>query len=332
MTFLPWQKLTGVFLLSLILSITLQIYIGNANIYFSREASGNSYWVDQHEGVLRNQLPNGKTWDGIGMNGVNIRIGVVYFADWISKFIRWPIMKTYRWIDNCFLVATFFFLYFVLELWLGSNRAFIGVFYYAFSQITSYFPLHWHPWDRPSHFLWLLSLFLLFKKRDILLWLIVMLGMLIKYDLIMISGVYFLANISKTNWRKPLVVSCLLFFSCASLLWLLIQIFPGGFPDTAKGESHFSKLIAFNIQKFLEVPLAYPPLLVFSLPLLLGFWGWKKASQFEKSGYLIGSFALPGYFCTSYFGETRAEMPLLLMILPCALRAINQSSTSHLNH
>jgi len=102
------------------------------------------------------------------------------------------------------------------------------------------------------------------------------------------------------------------------LLIILTKLRPNGFSSDFLTAS-YKTIINGNLLYIKQYGFSYPPFLVFVFPLLGGLLGLKKMELFSKACFIIGVLALPSYFVSSWFHETRAEMPILLLLLPGAL-------------
>ena len=79
-----------------------------------------------------------------------------------------------------------------------------------------------------------------------------------------------------------------------------------------------------NLQRMVQLarffpPIAYPPVLVFLLPVILIAIRIPKDDRFLRGAIIYAGVLLCYFFVASHFEEVRAEIPFLLMILPAAL-------------
>src|SRR5437773_6978260 len=84
-------------------TLTLQEWVGSATIY-SREFENRR--TEAHGFVLNNQLPPEGTWSSRGMNGTNIRIGVVYLAAGLHRASGLRLATLYKAIDSVAMVLS----------------------------------------------------------------------------------------------------------------------------------------------------------------------------------------------------------------------------------
>ena len=320
-------QLSYILLLGIVLTITLQVFIGKPVLYNLRQG----YWKDSsiklHNGILTNQLPEGTTWESLGANTTNLRVGVVFFAELLHRVSHKSIFSIYYWIDNIALVLNFILIFIVLSFVVNVEWALIGSLFFYFCQITTYFNHYFHPWDRISLSFWILLLGLIYKSThhnlNRIIFLVFLMGLFVKYDLIIISGVVTLFFMFTQPRTKKVFLGPVMFIVGFTSLLIFTKFRPGGDPLSLTTLSIYNPVIRLvingNISYIKQYGFSYPPFLVFIFPLLGGLLGFKKMEVFSKACFIIGALALPCYFMTSWFHETRAEMPLLLLLLPGSL-------------
>ena len=301
--------------LSAVLTLILQGWVGLITIY-SEDMKDKRILV--HEMILNNQLPDeGKTWRDYGANSVNIRIITVYIAEGLHHVSKIPVLKIYFIIDTLSLFITFLLLFYFLRKWVNPASSLIGVFYYACVCIMTYFLFYFHPWDRLSMVMWLILLILLKEDHLISFGILLIITMAIKFDVILLPGLYWLIKVSKSNWKRVTFITLILFICTFGTYWLLRIIFPGGFAQDGLEVLLFQ--IEKNISVMLSYNLRYPPLLGFVIPILLAFYTIKSKDRFTQASAIFGVLLLLVFFLNSNFIEIRAEMPVLVLLMPAAL-------------
>jgi len=239
-------------LISLCVTIILQKWVGIPNLYQSRQGYWKENTLSLHLAILKNKTPEGKAWSDLGANGTNHRFFTVLVVDTLSKLSKKTIFSVYKWVDNFFIFVNLILLYLFLCQILGKPIALMGMLLFSVFQIPTFFYHYFHPWDRPSQFFWILSLWMLSKQRLGLLFIFFFLGFLIKYDVIMLSAVSFLFLFLSQERRKALLVSGGLFF-LGLFIWLgMFYFLPNGYPEFSAGWERQYNLIQANLKQFFD--------------------------------------------------------------------------------
>lgn len=302
---------TAVFvLLSVFIALMNTKYVGEHTIY-----SGESREVRLrfHQNLLTNTAPpNG--WGAVGANGTNIRVGVVYVADAVSRLSGIDVLKVYRLLDLTFLSVLLVGLGLYLKRLTDPGMALIGYLYVAAMLPLTYEFHAFHPWDRVSWVLWLIGIWFCYTDRPVLLGLTVVVGVVVKYDIVVLPLLYALTHLRRTAYVRPLLVTGLTTtVGLAVYVTLLINI-PGG--NEPRG---VLTQLSRNLSQFLESPLIYPPVMVFAIPIGLAVLGWRNADRFARASSAMAALTAVPLVALTNFQEIRAEVMLLLLLLPCAL-------------
>lgn len=307
-----WTK-NGIVLVILCAMITIvqSYYVGDLTIYSSAlEAKREAL----HHAILNNTPMEG-TWSDSGANGVNIRMLAVYSSEFFHTLTGLSYLKIYKLIDMISIFLTLLLLFPFLLKWVSPTYSIIALLY-----IGAIFPLtyafgYFHPWDRLGLLLWLVFIWTIREEKFIFSVPILIVAVLNKYDSVVLPGLYFLSCFSITNWRPVLARTLAMFTIAFGVFFLLRWSFPGGFEDKDLIELFFR-----NVRQFLEKNISYPPLLGFSLPALFTMIGWSSADRYSRACTVL-AFAIllgPLLFRTN-FHEMRAEMGVLLLMLPTAM-------------
>ena len=305
-----------------VLTLTLQSAVGSLSIY---SESVESRRLQAHETILHNQLPdNVSSWGELGANGTNIRIASVYLAEGIHELFGISVIHSYWMIDTISLFLALFLLFFFLRHWLPSQYAALGLIYVGSILPLTYLFTLFHPWDRLSLLSWVVLLMLVRSRRFLLLGLCLALSVPIKYDVVLLPGLYWMAHLSRSRFVRTSLETTVLFSISFGMYFLLRTMFPGGFEG-----GNMADLIAENLQRLVDLamyfpPVAYPPFLVFLLPVLLVIFRFPKDDQFLRAGIIYASVLICYFFARSHFEEVRALIPLMLMILPAALLSLQE--------
>jgi hypothetical protein len=304
-----------------VLTLTMQSSVGGMSIY------SESYEVRRlqaHDSILNNQLPVGaESWNSIGGNGTNIRIAAVYLAEAMHQVLGISVIHSYWFIDTVSLFLALFLLYFFLSNWLPRHYAALGVIYVGSVLPLTYLFVLFHPWDRLSLLSWVVLFMLVRSRRTLILGVVLALSVSIKYDVVLLPGLYWLAHVSRARFTRTTLETAALFVVSFGVYFGLRAMLPGGFG----GGPGMAALMVENLQRFVQLavyfpPVAYPPILVFLLPVLLIVSRFPKDDQFLRAGIVFAGALICYFFIASHFEEVRAHMPLLLLILPAALLSL----------
>lgn len=313
---MKYRGLILLFLLTGVVSLLSTKWVGGSTIY-SREREADRLFM--HKAVLENRLPEGRTWESYGANGLNIRIAVPYAVDAIHRRTGVGVLAIYRLVDLLciFVFLNLHFLY--LRHWFGSTYCLIATLFMAALLPLTYLFHDFQGWDRPSCVLWILLLILLRDRRLTLFTAVLVLSVFVKFDTILLPLLHWLCRVTRTRFWRPSLEAAGLFALTFGLYYGLQELLPGGVEPRS-----YSGYIAGNTRSLLENHVASPPLLVFLIPVLLAATGWRDGDRFQRSAALFAlSMAVVLYVMTN-FREVRAAMPLLFLLSPLALAGLRR--------
>jgi len=301
-----------------VIAVTLQAWVGPLTIYHSDLTEKREI---MHDAILANDPPPGG-WHAMGANGINIRIVAPNLAELAHRVTKIPLSRVYQIVETIALFSALLLLFPLLRRWLPPEYCVIGVLYVGVCLVLTYFLHFFHPEDRLSLVAWISLLLLLRGGRMLLFTACMLIGIAIKWDMVLAPALYWLNTVTRTSWRRPTAVTILLFaisFGFAGLLRLVI--FPGGFDkyDELGIVSQVIHQIAYNLGVMLDYHIAYPPLLVFAIPTILAVRGLRGAPRFVIASFAFGFLLAVPFFVLSNFIEVRAQMASLVMIAPAAL-------------
>ncbi len=309
-----WVKIGLLLLLSAILTLILQEWVGRDSIYSEAYAEKRLLY---HGMILNNNVPAGKTWSDYGAGGINIRVFTVYLVELLHRVSGFSIAKLYRVVDSVSMFLFFPLLFYFLSRWYSSVYCLIGILFFACASILTYYLYFFHPCDRLSLLCWLVLLILLLDNRLILFAFILAITMTVKYDVILLPALYWMYNVSQDNWKQVSTVTAILFLMTCGIFLALRTLLPGGFremnPELRWWQitSNWKDIVALNVR--------YPPFLGFILPLILALYKPFARDRFIWSSAVFGIGLLIPFFLASNFQEIRAEMPVMILIMPSAL-------------
>jgi hypothetical protein len=301
-----------------IIAVILQAWIGPLTIYHGDLGEKREI---MHDAILANEPPPGG-WHAIGANGINIRVVAPGLAELAHRVTNISVSRIYRIVDTIALFSVLLLLLPFLRRWLPPEYCVIGVLYVGVCLVLTYFLHFFHPEDRLSLLAWISLLLLLRDGRMVLFTVGMLIGIAIKWDMVLAPALYWLNTVTRTSWRRPTAVTVLLFAISFGMVGLLrIVIFPGGFDkyDELGIVSQVIHQIVYNLGVMLDHHIAYPPLLVFALPAILAVRGLREAPRFVIASFAFGILLAVPFFILSNFIEVRAQMASLVMIAPAAL-------------
>ncbi len=288
----------------------VQSWVGDATIYSSARASEREL---MHWRILHNQAPPGGSWGSVGANGVNVRIGVVYLAEWMRELTGFRLTKVYKIIDTVALVVFLPLLFAFVRRW--ANRAtslavLAGVC--ALLPLT-YFLYYYHPWDRLSTLAWLVGFWLIATKRPWWLAALLLPATLVKYDIGMLAGLYWLTWVDRKHWLRVSLLTTLCVITGIGTFVALRIMLPGGF----EGRSLIDQIVR-NVRVFAALNIVWPPLLFFAPLAIPASLGLRRGDRTVRTFAAFGVFFILFAAITVNLAEVRALTPALIALLPAA--------------
>jgi len=310
-----WIKGVLLVLLAFVLTIVQANFVGDITIYSLNSAPERE---TGHEDIIHNQAPAGG-WDAKGENGVNIRIGVPYLVEFLHRATNIGVLQLYKGVDLAFLWLGFLLLFVYLRRWFSPAESLFALVYLA-AILPLTFAFHsYQPWDRASFVAWVCGFWAARDQRFWAFFAITIAAVIIKYDAILLPGLYFLAHVKWQNWRKIFLQSFLVGATLLAIFVALRILLPGGFEPR-----DVTATVLRNIRLILGNPLFYAPSLAFALPLLLATLGYGAADRFMRASlWFAGLVAIP-MFITTNFEEVRAEQMLFPLLAPAALLGLRR--------
>jgi hypothetical protein len=274
-----------------------------------------------HEAVLKNRLPEGRTWESYGANSFNIRIAVPYAVEAIHRLTGMGVLKIYRLIDLVciFVFLNLYFLY--LRHWFDWTWCAMAMLFIAALLPMTYLFHFFHGWDRPSCVLWIVLLTFLRDRRLLLFTVVLVLSVFVKFDTILLPLLYWLCLVTPARFWRTSLEAAGLFALTFGIYYGLQKFLPGGAePRDLAG------YVTGNTRSLLENHVAFPPLLMFSLPALLAILGWKRGDRFQRAAALFTLPMIAVLYVMTIFIEVRAEMPLFFLLSPLAIAGLQRAT------
>ena len=314
----PYLRAILLFIVAAVLTLVLQCWVGNTTIYRDDLEAKRA---EMHVAILKNEPPRGEPWHHIGANGDNTRVLTVYVAELIRRSTALSLRKTYFIIETTSLFLVFIVLFFYCRRWVAEPYCVIGLLYFGCMAVLTYHFHFFHPWDRPWILSWMVLVMLIWDGRLLSLACLLPIAVANKWDIAVLPGLYWLTYVSTTNWRRVTLTTATLMAVSLGTFGLLIAARPGGFDL----ERTVSQQLALNWLDFIGVKLAYPPLLLFTLPFVLAAFGVSGADRRVKASALFGVLLLVPLVAKTNAVEVRAEMAPFVLMLPAALLGLSRA-------
>jgi hypothetical protein len=321
-----WQlyRVAGAILLvtlALFAAVTMQRWVGGETIY-AKELEARR--LQLHIAILNNRPPPAQTWESLGAQYTNVRIGSVWLAEGVHRAIGMSIAKTYFVIDTLFLWITLMLLVVLLEEWVDCVYSLLGLLYFISVLPLTYIFYYFHPWDRPSQALWVLLLLCVKKQWKGRFATVLAVSMFVKYDTVLAPMLYWLGSVRRDRVKQATIFAAVMFAMSFGILYFLVATFPQGASVPRDIDFAITK-VSRNLKYMIQSHVMYPPVLAHLLPAVLVPFGWNRADQTARAAALFGGFCLlPIWFIESNFEEVRAEMALIILLLPTALLGLQR--------
>jgi hypothetical protein len=297
------------FFISCVVALIQTNYVGSSTIY-------KEEWVKPrmllHDAILNNEVPDGKTWRDLGANGTNLRVGVIYLAEFLSQSLNIHISTSYKYIDMISLVLAIMLIFKLLLRFVKIEEALIGVLFIAAILPMTYSFHYFHPWDRISLVLWLVMFISIFSNKPLLLASTMVLAILVKSDAMVIPLMYFLVHIGRDNYLRIFIISFVLTILSFGEVLILREVL-------MHEASRNAGQIIQNYHHLLHHNITHPAVLGLALPVILSIYAFKKSDRLIQGATLFGLILLLPHLTMVNFREIRAQMPVLVALLPGAL-------------
>ncbi len=305
-------------LLAATITLALQAWLGAVTIY-SPDLDGIR--LTMHRAIIANTPPEGG-WAAIGGAAVNIRITAVHAAQLLHEASGFSILRSYMILDTVFLFIALIGIALYLQRWMSPAWCLLGMLYSASILPLSYFEHFFHPWDRMHLVVWLLILAAIRDARFWGVFLGLAAAMTIKFDTVLIALLYGMTHIGRDRVARTLI-------ECAALVvvaWAVLAVLHWALPAPAE-PARFSvalavEHIAMNLQQLATLNVRHPVLLAWGPMALFAFWGLRRRPRFVIAGVAFALVLSVVWGSFTVFREMRAQMPLLLLLLPPALMTL----------
>jgi hypothetical protein len=315
-----FRELFVVVLISAVSAVATTSIIGDLTVYAPENDEKRR---QMHAAMLENVPPEGKTWDDVGANNLNVRVAIVLLADGISNLTGQHVDFVYRAIDLSCLFAALLLIYHLLKTRFVPFIAFGGLLLTCTLLPLTMLDHYFHPWDRPMLLLWAAMIWATTQNRLFVFGLLYALAVAIKLDALMAVGMVWFARVKLDDWLRPTLETTALALVGATVLFVLLTLFPGG-----QEHIDIARQLGRNFEVAQSYGIAYPPLLVHGLLGIFGALGWSSAQPLLKRFWLFGLVMLLPHLLLTNFVEVRAQVGTLLCMLPLAMHGIHAASSS----
>lgn len=296
-----------------IIAVTNTVYVGNNTTYRLEDRR-----LMLHQAILHNERPPGG-WKKPGANTTNIRILAVYLAQAMADVGKIDVLRAYRIIDAASIFLTLVLLGIYLRRWFPPATCAVGVLFIGAILPLTYGNHYFHPWDRPSLLLWLLTMWAIREDKPYLALVPLVLAVATKWDAVALPALYFMAWALRDNLVRVTFRTALLFAVGFSVYAGLRIVLPGGFL-----EKDALAIVASNFHDMLVFNVAHAPALAFTVPIILAIYGFRQSDHFARASALFGVLLFLPLLTGAVFREVRAEMMILVALLPTALTGFSR--------
>jgi len=301
-----------------VITIALQGWVGMNTIYSKRLAMKRQVL---HHAIVKNRPPEGYTWSMLGANSVQIRIFTVFLVEKIHQTTKYDLNKIYMIVDTLCIFAIIIALFAYLQKWFDNLYCLVGVLYFCCILPLTYFLHYFHPWDRLSLLVWIFLLYLIREGKTLIFAIVLAISITIKFDTVLLPGLYFLYKVSRENWQKTFLSTVGLFIISFGTYYLLLRMFPGE-SESGFGYGQVLSQITKNFRYMAALNIRYPPLLGFGILGLLAVLGLPSKDKYVLACVVFGFGLVIPWFLFSNFQEIRAEMAFLVLLLPSSLMSL----------
>lgn len=304
------------------LTLTLQRWVGNATIYAEKFEEKR---LRMHNAILHNESPP-EGWHVSGADRTNVRIFTVYLAEGLHRATGVSVLRAYLILDTVALLCVFLALFAYVRVWIPPSLALVGLLYFAVVVPLTYQFHFFHPWDRLSWLCWILGAMFIRDNRFVPLLLLLPIAVTVKWDIIVLPALYWLAYCSRDSLKAVTLRTLALAAVSLATLFALAKAFPGGADKLETGSlwDIMREQLSLNWGDFRALHVGYPPLLAFGVPLVLASYGLRFAGRFLRVSCLFGVALFIPLILDSYFVEVRAHMMILALLLPTALIGLSK--------
>ena len=152
-------------------------------------------------------------------------------------------------------------------------------------------------------------------------------SVLIKYDAIVLPGLYFLGNAAPQTWRKYFFQSFAIGVILLAISLSLFLMFSGSYVNI-----DYIDHILRNLRMMVGSAIFYPPSLAFAVPIVLSIFGYKSSDQFMRASVWFAGMIAVILTIAVNFEEVRVEQMFIPLVAPAALcgfrRILGESALS----
>lgn len=314
-------RLYALVVLSGVLTLTLQMWVGLHTYYDTDQTRVQLL----HDAIVAAEPPAGKRWEDYGANGTALRRLAVLTADTVHDATGLKLKWVYFAQDSACLFLFFPLLFALLCRVAHPSVALIGVLYTSTVLVTTYHFGWFHPWDRPSQLVWVLALHAVLASRPLAFGVALVVGVLIKYDMVLLPLAWPVVRSERVGWRRALIEAAAFFAVGLSIYVGLRLALPGAIekPHGSAGARSLFFLRELGGSLLRQGP-TLPPLLMIGMPMALALVGFRRLGQGLRGFVVVALLMWSIYALRSHFHESRAQVPVLLLCIPAAATALQR--------
>jgi hypothetical protein len=147
----------------------------------------------------------------------------------------------------------------------------------------------------------------------------------VKFDTLLLPALYCGVHLNRGNWRRTSVETIGLFAIAFAVYGVLVALFPPGADDPPRFHYWTAwHIVHDNIRDIVRMNIATPPLLVHGIPLVLACVHLRTRPRFLQAATAFAILLLGFYFLFSLFVEVRAQLMIVVLLLPTALLTLRE--------
>ena len=293
------------------ITLTNQVWVGGRTIYAPDKEVARARL---HTAILENRLPDDVArWGDIGAESTNIRVLTIWAAEGVRRVCGVSIHRAYLIVETAAVFVCAMLLFSLMKSCVGPEFGLIAILYLGAVLPLTYFLHYFHPWDKASLCIWIAALICVHSKRWLLLIPVLMIGVLIKFDIVVFPVFVFLAAVRQSTWQRAALLSALFVAVTFGTYGALLLMRPA-----EAGSWSTMQLVTHNISEAVRYGWRYPPLLVVGMLAPLALSGYPVSNGFAKAGVEFAAVLTLILFLQTFVEEVRAILPLLPLLMPAA--------------
>jgi hypothetical protein len=292
------------------ITIELQGWIGSSTTYSQKAEEQRG---DLHARILQRHIPPGGTIGDFSFQNATMDDVMGLVAESARQATGWEVTRVYKWIDNISLFIALLLLYALLGAYVPPSYRALGVLYLASILPLTYQSGVLHPWDRPSTMTWLFVLLAL-ERMYLLAFTWLLAAGLVGHDSSLVHRLRLVRTDSSVRLTRIMIEAAVM-IAFAMLAYMLLESLV---PTRRDGPGMMVQLDR-NFDQLRHFGAAYPPIFMFVIPACFAAIGWRGSDRRARAGVVLSLLGIVMLFFVSDVSDVRGKIPLLVLLLPCAL-------------